>query len=141
MMIRPKSILIGLIISVMYFPAVPLGAQLQEAIKVPWPGFQVLLGRWQDRNGMGVMDIKNISNTGVMEMQYTAIEPVHVTQAQAARDGGKTKVQISLLYSRSLCLTYDLTYHPQSDQLKGIFWRKGSFKTTEVVFHRLGSKP
>ncbi len=141
MTVRSKSILLTLIVLMAAFLTVPLGAQLQEAIKVPWPGFQVLRGRWQDRNGMGVMQIKKVNPTGGIEMQYIDLEPVHVTQAQAARDGKTTKVLISLRYANSLCSTYDLTYNPQSDQLKGIFWRKGSFKTTEVVFDRLGPKP
>jgi hypothetical protein len=138
---RPKSILLTLLVLMAAFLTVPLGAQLQEAIKVSWPGFQVLRGLWQDRNGMGVMQIKKINPTGGIEIQYSELEPVHVTQAQAARDGKTTKVLISLRYSNSSYSTYDLTYNPQSDQLKGIFWRKGSFKTTEVVFDRLGPKP
>ena len=141
MTVRFKSILFTLIVLMAALLPVPLGAQLQEAIKVPWPGFQVLRGRWQDRNGMGVMQIKKVNPTGGIEMQYSDLEPIRVTQAQAARDGKMTKVLISLRYANSLYSTYDLTYNPQSDQLKGIFWRKGAFKTTEVVFDRLGSKP
>jgi hypothetical protein len=114
---------------------------LQEAIAVPWPGFQVLRGRWRNRNGKGVMQIKKVNPTGSIEMQYIDLEPIHVTQAQAARDGKTTKVLISLRNADSLYSTYDLTYNPESDQLKGIFWRKGSSKTTEIVFDRLGPKP
>ena len=132
--------LVTLIILMVSISSVPLGAQLQEATKVPWPGFHVLQGRWQDQNSLGVINIKKVNTTGGIEMQYIDLEPVHVTQAQAARDGKSTKILIVLRYSDLLCCTYDLTYDPQSDQLKGISWRKGNSKTTEVVFDRLGPK-
>ena len=111
----------------------------RKPLRVPWPGFQVLKGRWQARNGTAVMTIKNISATGSIEMQYFDTGPVHVTQAQAGRDGKVTRIQILLRYPDSLCCTYDLTYDPQSDQLKGFFWQKGNSKSKEVIFTRMGS--
>ena len=139
-MIKCKTGVIFLLVCGAIIFSLPLGAQLEEAIKVPWPGFHVLQGRWQARNG-DVMTIKNISATGSIELQYFEAEPVHVTQAQAARDGKATRIQIVLRYPDSLCCTYDLTYNPQSDQLKGLFWRKGTSKSTEVIFNRMGPKP
>lgn len=132
-----KTGLVALSISMVLMLSLPLGAQLQEAVKVPWPGFQIVEGRWQARNGTAVIYIKNINPTGSIDMQYVDLEAVHVTQAQAARDGKATRLTIWLRYSYSLCCLYNLMYDPQSDQLKGTFWRKGSSKTAEVVFERL----
>ena len=71
------------------------------------------------------MTINNISATGSIEMQYFETEPVHVTQAQAARDGKVTKILIlSALSGFIVLLPYDLTYNPQSDQLKGLLLAK-----------------
>ena len=132
-----KSVLITIIVVILTFLSLPLEAHLEEALRVPWPGFQVLEGRWQARNGTGVITIKNISATGSIEMQYGDTEPVHVTQAQAGRDGNVTKIQFFLRYPDALCCYYDLTYDPQSDQLKGFFWQKGNSKSKEVIFTRI----
>jgi hypothetical protein len=115
----------------------PLGAQLEEARRVPWPGFQVLKGRWQALDDNIILDIKNIDPTGRMEVTYFKSEPVYVARAQAARDGKATKVLIQLRYPNSPCCIYDLTYDPGSERLKGIYWLKGNTKSTDVVFVRV----
>jgi len=132
-----KSVLFTIIVVIVIFLSVSLEAYLEEALRMPWPGFQVLEGHWQARNGTAVITIKNISATGSIEMQYCDTEPVHVTQAQAGRDGKVTKIQFFLRYPGSWCCTYDLTYDPQSDQLKGFFWQKGNFQSKEVIFTRM----
>jgi hypothetical protein len=135
-----KTICITFLILMAVFFSTSLGAQLTEAIRVPWPGFEVIIGHWQCR-GRGIINIKNINPTGLMEVHYFNTEPVHVTQAQAARDGKATRIIIFLRYPDSLCCTYNLTYDPQRDQQKGLFWRKGSSKSVEVVFDRIGPMP
>jgi hypothetical protein len=132
-----KSVLSTIIVVIIILLSVSLEAYLEEALRMPWPGFQILEGHWQARNGTGVMAIKNINATGSIEMNYFDVEPVHVTQAQAGRDGKVTKIQVFLRYSDSLCCTYDLTYDPQSDQLKGFLWQKGNSKSKEVIFTRI----
>jgi hypothetical protein len=121
---------------VMGFSA-PLGAQLEEALRVPWPGFRVLKGRWQALEGIDVFDIKNINSTGRMEVLYFRPEPVHVARAQAARDGKASKVLMELRDPGSPCLIYDLTYDPGSDRLKGRYWLKGRSRGTDIVFVRV----
>ena len=137
---KGKIICVTFLFLMTAFFSTPLRAQLQEATKVPWPGFHVLKGSWQAQNG-DVITIKNIGAAGNIEMHYFNPEPVHVTQAQAARDGKSTRILIFLRYPDSLCCTYDLTYDPQSDQLKGLFWRKGTSKSTEIIFDRMWSMP
>jgi hypothetical protein len=115
----------------------PLGAQLEEAVRVPWPGFQVLKGRWQASNGVDVLEIKNISATGRMEVLFFRPEPAPVPRAQAARDGKVSKVLIELRDPASPCCMYDLTYDPARDRLKGRYWLKGRARGTDIVFDRL----
>jgi hypothetical protein len=138
---QTKFIFAIFLILITIFLSVRLDAQLQEAVQISWPGFEVLRGRWQDRNGRGAINIRNISTTGSIELQFDNPEPVHVTQAQAARDGKETKLLILVRYPHNLCCFYNLVYDPVADQLKGIFWPKGSAKTTEVVFDKLGQLP
>jgi hypothetical protein len=118
------------------FFSVPLGAQLEEAARVPWPGFEVLKGHWRALEGGNVIDVKNISPTGIMEVYFFNPDSVRVNKAQAARDGTETKVLIELRNPGSFCCTYDMTYDPSSGQLKGVYWLKANFRSTDVVFIR-----
>ena len=135
-----KNFFLTFLVLLLMFCSTSLQAQLQEATQVPWPGFEVLLGRW-GCPGRGIIYIKNISSTGSMQVQFFNPEPIHVTQAQAARDGTSTRVLIILRHADNLCCTYNLAYNPASDQLRGVFWQKDSPKTSEVVFSRMPSLP
>jgi hypothetical protein len=135
-MTATARLILGVLVLVVGLKA-PLGAQLEEALRVPWPGFGVLKGRWQALNGYEVLEIKQIEATGRMEAAFWKPEPVHVSRAQAGRDGKVTRVLIHLRYPDSSCCFFDLTYEPGSERLKGIYWLKGRSKSTDVVFIRV----
>lgn len=131
-----KICCIGLVVVLATCLGGPLEAQLGEAGRVAWPGFQVLQGRWLALDGKNVIDIGKIDLTGGMQVKYFNPDPVHVARAQAARDGQAVKVWLELRDPHSPCCTYDLTYNPGNDQLQGVYWQKGDRKSTEVVFIR-----
>jgi hypothetical protein len=133
---KGKTRFVTLLVVLACFFCTPLGAQLEEAGRVAWPGFQVLKGRWRAQDARGVIDIQHIDPTGSMEVQYFDPEPVQVTKAQAARDGQLTKILLKLSNPSSPCCIYDLTYDSGSDRLKGVYWQKTDPKSTEVVFIR-----
>jgi hypothetical protein len=135
-----KTGLVTLLVSLAVLLSAPGGAQLQEAVTTPWPGFHVLEGRWRAQDGWRVIDIKKIYPTGRIEVEYSNPESVHVTQAQAARDGRVTRVQLVLRDADS-SYTYDLTYDPGSDRLKGVYRQKTNTKGTEIIFLRMGPRP
>jgi hypothetical protein len=115
----------------------PLQAQLQEAVSKDWPGFQVLKGRWQRPDGGYVIEIKKIDQRGKLEAAYFNPKPIHVAKAEAARDGNTTKVYIELRDVNYPGSTYNLTYDPRSDQLKGTYFQAALNQTFEVEFVRL----
>ena len=115
----------------------PLQAQLEEAVSKDWPGFQVLKGRWQRPDGGYVIEIKNIDRVGKMEAAYFNPRPIHVAKANAARDGQMTKVFIELRDVNYPGSTYNLTYDPKNDQLKGTYFQAALKQTFEVEFARL----
>lgn len=133
---KGKTRFITPIVILGFFFCMPLVAQLEEAGRVAWPGFQVLKGRWRALDGRGVIDIQTIDPTGVMKVSCSNHEPVHLVRAQAARDGQLTKDLIKLRDPSSHCCTYDLTYDPGRDRLKGVFWQRTNPKSTEVIFIR-----
>ena len=128
---------IAFIILLAAFLNTPLQAQLEEAVSKDWPGFQVLKGRWQRPDGGYVIEIKNIDRVGKMEAAYFNPRPIHVAKANAARDGNTTKIFIELRDINYPGSTYNLTYDPKSDQLKGTYFQAVLKQTFEVVFDRL----
>jgi hypothetical protein len=132
---KRKNFFLTFLVVLLVCGSTSVRAQLEESSRLPWPGFAVLKGRWQCP-GQGVIYIKNVSSTGSMEVQYFNPDSIHVTQAQAARDGTFTKILIILRQSDSLCCTFNLAYDAPNDQLRGVFWQRNNPKPTEVVFHR-----
>jgi hypothetical protein len=128
---------IALMILLAVFLNAPLQAQLEEAVSKDWPGFQVLKGRWQRPDGGYVIEIKNIDRVGKMEAAYFNPRPIHVAKADAARDGQMTKVFMELRDINYPGSTYNLTYDPKSDQLKGTYFQAVLKQTFDVVFDRL----
>lgn len=112
--------------------SLPLEAQLAEAGRVAWPGFNVLKGHWRAIESGEVIDINQINPRGRMEAQCSNPESVQVSKAQAARDGQATRVFIGLREPDSVGCSYDLTYDPGNDQLRGVLCQKA--KNTGVVF-------
>jgi hypothetical protein len=133
---KGKTRFVTVIVILACLVCTPLGAQLEEAGRVAWPGFQVLKGLWRSLDGRGVFDIKHIDPTGSMEVQYFDPGPVQVITSQAARDGQLTKILIKLRNPSSPCCIYDLTYDSGSDRLKGVYWQKTDSKSTEIIFIR-----
>ena len=125
---------LAFIILLAAFLNTPLQAQLEEAVSKDWPGFQVLKGRWQRPDGGYVIEIKNIDRVGKMEAAYFNPRPIHVAKANAARDGNTTKIFIELRDVNYPGSTYNLTYDPKSDQLKGTYFQAVLKQTFEVVF-------
>jgi hypothetical protein len=115
----------------------PLQAQLQESVSKDYPGFGVLQGRWQRPDGGYVIEIKSINQLGKMEAAYFNPRPIHVAKADAAREGKTIKVFIELRDINYPGSTYNLTYDPKSDQLKGTYFQAVLKQTFEVVFDRL----
>jgi uncharacterized protein (DUF2147 family) len=128
---------LALMILLAVFLNSPLQAQLEEAVSKDWPGFQVLKGRWQRPDGGYVIEIKNIDRIGKMEAAYFNPMPIHVAKANAARDGNTTKIFIELRDVNYPGSTYNLTYDPKSDQLKGTYFQAVLKQTFEVEFARL----
>ena len=128
---------LAFIILLAAFLQTPLQAQLEEAVSKDWPGFQVLKGRWQRPDGGYIIEIKNIDRVGKMEAAYFNPRPIHVAKANAARDGNTTKIFIELRDINYPGSTYNLTYDPKSDQLKGTYFQAALKQTFEVVFDRL----
>jgi hypothetical protein len=99
--------------------------------------FAPLKGRWMRPDGGYVIDIKAIDANGKMQAAYFNPSPINVSVAAAAVEGTTVKVFIELRDVNYPGATYHLTYDPEKDQLKGVYFQPALQQSFEVVFVRL----
>jgi hypothetical protein len=117
-------------------PAV--GAASQPAVAaVARPEFQRLKGRWLRPDGGYIIDVKNVDESGRMDISYFNPRSIHVARAEASQDGAVTKVFIELRDVNYPGSTYNLTYDPQDDRLEGIYYQAALQQSFDVFFLRM----
>jgi uncharacterized protein (DUF2147 family) len=99
--------------------------------------FDRLKGRWQRPDGGYVIEIKDIDASGKMAAGYFNPRPINVSQAEAALDGTTLKVFIELRDVNYPGATYHLTYDPESDQLRGVYFQPKLQQRFDVFFVRM----
>jgi len=99
--------------------------------------FQKLKGKWLRPDGGYVLEIRAIGETGKLDASYLNPRPIKVSKAEASQDGEAAKVFIELRDVNYPDSNYDLTYDPQSDSLKGIYFQATLRQRFEVVFVRM----
>jgi hypothetical protein len=100
-------------------------------------GFESLKGRWQRPDGGYVLDIKNVDANGKLAAGYFNPRPINVSQAEATLDGTTIKVFIELRDTNYPGATYNLTYDPLQNQLRGIYFQPALQQSFEVFFIRM----
>ncbi|MFZ5451575.1 MAG: hypothetical protein ACOZF2_06860 [Thermodesulfobacteriota bacterium] len=100
-------------------------------------GFDPLRGRWQRPDGGYILEIRGIEANGKMAAAYFNPRPINVSQAEAALDGTTVKVFIELRDINYPGATYHLTYYPESDQLRGVYFQPALQQSFEVFFVRI----
>ena len=99
--------------------------------------FQKLKGRWLRPDGGYIVEIRGVEATGKLDATYSNPRPINVSRAEAAQEGAFTRVFIELRDGNYPGSTYTLTYDPQSDQLRGIYFQAVMKQQFEVAFERL----
>jgi hypothetical protein len=100
-------------------------------------GFDRLKGHWLRPDGGYVIEIKEIDASGKMIARYYNPRPINVSRAEASQEGTTAKVCIELRDTNYPGSTYTLTYDPESDQLKGVYFQAVQQQTFDVVFVRM----
>lgn len=100
--------------------------------------FERLTGKWQRPDGGYVLEITAAGEGGKLVARYLNPRPIQVSKAQASTDdAGAIKVFVELQGANYPGSTYDLTYDPASDQLKGIYFQAALRQRFEVNFERI----
>ena len=100
-------------------------------------GFDRLKGRWLRPDGGYVIEIRATDANGKMVAAYFNPQPINVSRAEASQEGAATKVFIELRDVNYPGATYTLTYDPDGDQLKGVYFQPALQQSFDVVFVRI----
>ena len=99
--------------------------------------FQKLEGRWQRDDGGYIIDISRVDAGGTLTASYFNPRPINVAKAEASMLGQTVRVFIELRDVNYPGSTYQLTYDPAEDRLKGSYFQAALQETYDVVFVRL----
>jgi hypothetical protein len=99
--------------------------------------FGVLNGRWLRPDGGYILDIRSVDSSGKIDGTYLNPKPINIAKAEATRDGSTVKVFVELRAPNYPGSTYTLTYDPQQDQLRGIYFQALQQQSFNVYFVRM----
>ncbi len=99
-------------------------------------GLDVLKGNWVRPDGGYTIAIKGIGPDGQLEAVYLNPNPLPFSRAQALREGTALRVSLELRAGGYGGSTYELTYDPAGDRLKGIYYQAVAKQRYEIYFVR-----
>jgi hypothetical protein len=101
-------------------------------------GLERLKGEWVRPDGGYVLEVKGVGGDGKAEVTYANPNgPIHVSEAKASREHSSTKLFVELRDAGYPGCTYNLTYDPQSDRLRGVYFQAAMQEQYEVSFERV----
>lgn len=99
-------------------------------------GMEVLKGAWVRPDGGYTISIKNIGPDGQLEAMYANPNRLPFARAQATLDGVTLHAFFELQAGGYAGSTYELSYDPASDRLKGTYYQAVAKQKYEIYFVR-----
>ena len=96
----------------------------------------VLKGAWVRPDGGYMIAIKNVDSNGQLEAMYFNPTPLPFAKAQASQEGSTLHASFELRAGGYDGSTYELTYDPAGDRLKGIYYQAVVKQKFDVNFVR-----
>ena len=96
------------------------GTSAPEAVRT---GFDVLKGAWVRPDGGYTIMIKAIGPNGELDAMYFNPNPLPFAKAQSSREGATLRAFFELRAGGYNGSTYELTYDPANDRLKGTYYQ------------------
>ena len=100
-------------------------------------GFETLESRWLRPDGGYIIQIRSVDSSGKIDAGYFNPRPIHVSKAQASKEGGKIKVFVELSDVGYPGSTYTLTYDSKQDVLRGVYYQAAMKQSFDVYFTRM----
>ena len=139
MQLRNVMLALGLA-AVVLGGAAPAGAQGAKPVpgdSAPGSaGFDLLKGNWVRPDGGYTIAIKGVGPDGQLEAMYFNPNPLPFARAQAVQEGTALRVSLELRAGGYGGSTYELTYDPAGDRLKGIYYQAVAKQRYEIYFVR-----
>ena len=99
-------------------------------------GFDVLKGNWVRPDGGYTIAIQGIRADGQLDAMYFNPNPLPFARAQAVLEGAAVRVFLELRAGGYGGSTYELTYDPAVDRLKGTYFQAVVKQRYEIHFVR-----
>jgi len=94
-------------------------------------------GRWLRPDGDYVLEIRGIDTEGRVEAAYFNPNPIHVSRAEASREGAVPRLFVELRDTGYPGATYSLTYEAETRTLRGVYYQPALAQSFDVVFIRM----
>jgi hypothetical protein len=98
--------------------------------------FEVLKGSWVRPDGGYTIAIKSVAANGQLEAMYFNPNQLPFAKALASKEGAIVRVSFELRAGGYDGSTYELTYDPATDRLKGIYYQAVAKQKFDVFFAR-----
>ena len=99
-------------------------------------GLDVLKGAWVRPDGGYTIVIRGVGLSGQLEAMYFNPSPLPFAKAQASQQGAAVRASFELRAGGYDGSTYELTYDPASDRLKGIYYQAVAKQKFDIYFVR-----
>ena len=100
------------------------------------PPFETLRGQWVRPDGGYVITVATVADDGKMAAMYNNPSALPFAQAVARRENGVLKAFFELRAGGYGGSTYNLTYDPAADTLKGVYYQAVAKQSFDVTFQR-----
>jgi uncharacterized protein (DUF2147 family) len=104
---------------------------------IPRFGFDKLTGQWQRPDGGYIIEIRSVDPGGKMNAAYFNPRSINVAKAEASQVGETVNIFIELHDVNYPGSSYNLTYDPVDDCLKGSYFQAAIKQTFDVYFVRM----
>ncbi|MGB5202082.1 MAG: hypothetical protein WBR56_19505, partial [Sedimenticolaceae bacterium] len=100
-------------------------------------GFATLLGLWTRPDGGYLIAIRGVDADGLLDAAYASPYHLRFSRAEASREGDTVRVFLELRAGGYNGSTYDLTYDPEGDVLRGVYYQAVARQRFDVHFERV----
>jgi len=100
-------------------------------------GFEALVGQWVRPDGGYMVTIRSAGADGKLDASYANPAPLAFSRAEAIQDGEKTRVFLELTDGGYNGSTYTLTFDPEADVLRGVYYQANAQQNYEIFFVRV----
>jgi hypothetical protein len=116
--------------------ALPAPAQAPAGAATARASLDVLKGSWVRPDGGYTIAIRGIGPDGRLDAMYFNPGQLPFATAQAGHDGSRVRAFFELRAGGYGGSTYELTYDPADDRLKGVYFQAVARQRFEVAFVR-----